>query len=403
MTIPNCDTVSRARRVVQATIVLCLAVGYVVVGGCFDLFDRFPLIYVQFACVPVLLAGFWWGFRSLWIAGLLAASILLMRSHEGSSFSFASGLVSAVMLFALALVVGTLRHRLRVNQRALMESEERHRVFVARHEEAERRRQEITDLSRKQEEQLIHSTRLAELGEMAAAIAHELKQPLTGIRNYARNAFYMLDKEAGTPEEVKTNLRLISDQVDRAARIINQMRDLTRKAEPQFAPLDINATVKESLDFLAPQLKLSKVTVVLELATEMPRVLGDHVRLEQVFLNILSNAWQAMDESPIRILAIRSRYEAGLPLPIVVEISDSGKGFSDEDADKLFTAFYSTKKAGHGTGLGLSISLSIIKEHQGRIEAVGTPGKGATFTIRLPAHQPAVVTEDDTVAGSARQ
>jgi PAS domain S-box-containing protein len=105
---------------------------------------------------------------------------------------------------------------------------------ITQRKEAESSGRELAELARRQEEQVEHSTRLAELGEMAAAISHELNQPLTGIRNYARNSFYMLDKQAGSPEEVKENLRLISEQVDRAAKIINQMRELP--------PLDRNFT-----------------------------------------------------------------------------------------------------------------------------------------------------------------
>jgi len=250
--------------------------------------------------------------------------------------------------------------------------------------EAEEKRRELADLARKQEEQLIHSTRLAELGEMAAAVAHELNQPLTGIRNFARNAYFMLEENAGSPDEVKENLRLISEQVDRAARIINQMREITRKGEHQLAPVDINDTLRDSVEFLMPQLRLSGVEVTLDLANGLPEILGDRIRLEQVFLNLLTNARQAMEEALTRRLTVRTLFEAGSDCPIVAEVRDTGKGFPPEDARKLFTPFFSTKKPGHGTGLGLSISLRIIRDHGGAITAAGEPGKGATFTVRLP-------------------
>ena len=163
------------------------------------------------------------------------------------------------------------------------------------------------ELARKQEEQLVHSTRLAELGEMAAAISHELNQPLTGIRNYARNSFYMLDKQAGGPEEIKENLRLISEQVDRAAKIINQMRELTRRAERSLLPVDVNGVLRESVEFLMPQMRLSQVEVATSLADDLPAVRGDRTRLSQVFLNLLTNARHAVEGSPVRRLSIRSR------------------------------------------------------------------------------------------------
>ena len=246
------------------------------------------------------------------------------------------------------------------------------------------RRKELTDLARRQEEQLEHSTRLAELGEMAAAVSHELNQPLTGIRNYARNSFYMIDKQVGSIEEVKENLRLISEQVDRAARIINQMRELTRRSDRLFMLLDLNSVIRESVDFLLPQMKLSEVEVTLSLSAALPPIRGDRIRLAQVFLNLLTNARQAMEGAGVRELAVRSYRAARADLPVVVQIADTGKGFTAEEAPKLFVPFFTTKASGHGTGLGLSISRSIVQDHGGTIEATGAAGRGATFTLRFP-------------------
>ncbi len=248
--------------------------------------------------------------------------------------------------------------------------------------ESEEKLGELSELGRKQEEQLEHSTRLAELGEMAASISHELNQPLTGIRNYARNAFYMIEKKAGSEEEVKGNLRLISEQVDRAARIINQMRELTRRSDTTFSILEINGVLRECMEFLVPQMKLSEVELSLSLEPDLPPVWGDRIRLAQVFLNLLTNARQAMDGAADRRLSVTSRRDGTPELPVVIEIRDTGKGFSEEQARKLFQPFYTTRKGGHG--LGLSISRAIIKDHKGEIEAAGAPGTGATFRIRLP-------------------
>ena len=262
--------------------------------------------------------------------------------------------------------------------------------------ESEEKRRELSELARKQEEQLIHSTRLAELGEMAAAVAHELNQPLTGIRNFARNAFYMIEKDVGTPDEIKANLRLISEQVDRASKIISQMRALTRKADRQFALVDINSTVRESVEFLMPQFRLGGVEVTLDLARDLPNVWGDRIRLEQVFLNLLTNARHAMEETAVRHLRVKTHLSPGSPLPIRIAIIDTGKGFTPEEAAKLFRPFFTTKKPGQGTGLGLSISLSIVKDHHGTIVAEGAPGQGAKFTVNLP-----VAKEDNGPEGIA--
>ena len=253
--------------------------------------------------------------------------------------------------------------------------------------ETEEKRRELSTLAEKQEEQLVHSTRLAEMGEMAAGIAHELNQPLTGIRNFARNASFMLEAGVGGADELRENLRMIASQVDRASRIIHQMRELARRTERHVSLVDVNNTLRESVEFVMPQLRLSGVEVVFDLAPGLPRVLADRIRLEQVFLNLLTNARHAMEESPRRILSVRTRHDPVAPLPLAIEIADTGTGFSPDIADKLFAPFFSTKKAGRGTGLGLSISLGIIKDHKGAIEAAGTEGHGATFTIRLPVGQ----------------
>jgi PAS domain S-box-containing protein len=269
---------------------------------------------------------------------------------------------------------------------------------VSARRDAEEGRRQLAELARRQEEQLEHSTRLAELGEMAASISHELNQPLTGIRNYARNAYYMLEQTPGAEAEVKNNLRLISEQVDRAAKIINQMRELTKRSGSAFSLLDLNSVIRESVEFILPQMKLSEVAVSLRLEDGLPPIWGDRIRLEQVFLNLLSNARQAMTDVPVRKLVIASRRDPAAALPVVVEVSDTGKGFSEEQAGRLFQPFYTTRKGGHG--LGLSISRAIVLDHKGSIDASGSPGVGATFTMRLPAAQREPATPREPAARS---
>ena len=264
-----------------------------------------------------------------------------------------------------------------------------HVYDITGRKEAEIKRQELSEITRRQEEQLVHSTRLAELGEMAAAVAHEINQPLTGIRNFANNAIYMIEENAGSIEEIKENLGQISKQVDRASKIINRMRELTRKSEQKLEEVSINHILRESIEFLTPQFRLSGVKVKLDLAKDLPEVLGDQIRLEQVFLNILINARQSMEESRERRLDIKTHVEESDKRYVVVEIADTGKGFSPEEAERLFAPFYSTKRSGHGTGLGLSISLNIIKTHNGAIDAFGGLGKGARFIVKLPVSEKA--------------
>jgi len=262
---------------------------------------------------------------------------------------------------------------------------------ISGRKEAEKKRKELLDLARKQEEQLVHSTRLAELGEMAAAIAHEVNQPLTGIRNFAKNAIYMIEEKEGDEGEVKENLGLISEQVDRASKIINRIRELTRKTDQQKKSVNIESIIRENIEFLKPQFDLTQVEIILEVEEGLPEVMGDKIRLEQVFLNILTNARQAMENSKERRLRIRVYMLEEPKKGIRVDIEDTGKGFEPAEAKKLFMPFYTTKKVGEGTGLGLSISLRIIEDHNGVLEATGKPGQGARFTITLPVPEEAEI------------
>jgi len=366
----------------RVTILILLILASVGATLYFHLLLHTDIIYTHFMYIPIALACMWWGRRGMLVALLLA--ILVFSFHLfGIGVGGIWNDVARVAFFGLvSFFIGSLKDREQAGWKAQREEEAR--------------RKELAELAKKQEEQLEHSTRLAELGEMAAAISHELNQPLTGIRNYARNAFYMLEKAVGSEEEVKGNLRLISEQVDRASKIINEMRELTRKEERHFASLNINGVIRETVEFLMPQMKLSGVDVQLQLEEDLPDVRGDRRRLAQVLLNVLANARQAMDESPIRRLGIHSfRGEPGDDRFVVVEISDTGKGFSEEEARKLFMPFFTTKKSGHGTGLGLSISNAIIKDHGGSIAARGEIEKGATFTIVLPVIEPEQEEEED--------
>lgn len=250
--------------------------------------------------------------------------------------------------------------------------------------EAQEKRLELHLQNREQEEQLIHSTRLAELGEMAGTLAHEVNQPLTGIRNYAKNAIFMIESGAGGQGEVRANLERISEQVDRAARIITQLREQTQRTDREWTRLDVGVVVREAVEFLMPQMRVSNVDVHLSIQDPVPAVIGDRVRLGQVVLNLLTNARQAMESSQQRVLDVRVALEPDQKKPVTIAISDTGTGFDMADLDKLFKPFFTTKKR-HGTGLGLSVAQTILKEHSGDLEASGNPGQGACFTIRLPA------------------
>jgi len=235
-----------------------------------------------------------------------------------------------------------------------------------------------------QQDQLFHSSHLAELGELASSIAHEINQPLSSIRNFARNAQFMLDNDLDSPQEIKSNLKMIVEQVDRAARIITRIRSLSQKSSNTFTTLNINALAYETLNLLKPQLDLHKIDVQISLADDLPHASGDVISFQQVLINLISNAKQAMDGVSTRKLHIKTFFNQSHALPIQLEIEDTGPGFSEEIRQELFKPFFTTKSAGNGMGLGLSISYRIIANMGGRIEAKSEQNKGARFIILLP-------------------
>ena len=247
---------------------------------------------------------------------------------------------------------------------------------------------DITD--RKQAEQALveaHAeisrvSRLTALGEYAAALSHELRQPLTAIIMNARSSLRHLEKIPLDHEAVKEALDDLVGAGHRAEAVIRRNRELFRHHRVQTSSLDINAVVRELVVLSATRLQEDQVTVAMDLADDLPAVAGDRIELLQVLLNLLANAIDAMERverSERRITITTSRLDGGA---VVVEVKDCGVGLDAVDMQQMFTLSYTTKPT--GTGVGLSISRSIIQAHGGRIWASQNANRGATFSFSLP-------------------
>jgi|Deesub1362B_J571_1020462.scaffolds.fasta_scaffold00565_9 signal transduction histidine kinase/HAMP domain-containing protein len=231
------------------------------------------------------------------------------------------------------------------------------------------------ELERKVEErtkQLLHAERLATIGTLASGVAHEINNPITSIMLDAeRIRDEMLDEK-----EVKEIAKGIVKQVERIQRITRSLLMFSRHAEMEAREVDLNQIVEESLNVLKPKLK--RVTVEKRLE-KLPHVWGDPAQLQQVFVNLILNAVQAMpDGGRLTVITRREGRE------VVAEVSDTGVGIPEEHLSKIFDPFFTTKKVGEGTGLGLSICLGIVERHNGRIEVKSKVGEGTTFTVCLP-------------------
>jgi PAS domain S-box-containing protein len=241
------------------------------------------------------------------------------------------------------------------------------------------------------EAQLIQASKMSTLGEMATGVAHELNQPLTSIQigtDFIRNVV----KEGGQIRDTELALvsKLMGEQVARAVGIINHLREFGRKEEIRKEKVYINEPIKRVFALVSEQLKLRRIKVVFDLKRDLPPVIGNTIRLEQVFMDLVVNARDAMVQkekqsltAPVdKTLTVRSFEEDG---QVVVTISDTGVGIPKEITQKIFEPFFTTKKLGEGTGLGLSIGYGIVKDYDGTIEVESEPGKGTTFKIRFPA------------------
>ena len=244
------------------------------------------------------------------------------------------------------------------------------------------------------QKQLIHSSRLASLGEMAAGVGHELTQPLNAILLFARNCLKALDAPGDHREMLRENLQIIIDRVNKASSIIGTMRSFGRKVEEEQGPVDLNEIIRKILSFLESQLRLSEISLDLQLAEQPCVVLGVEVRLEQVFLNLVQNAIQAMGRVVVPRLTITSRVVDGLNpktmhhQPYVqVSVADNGEGIPEELQKKIFDPFFTTREVGTGTGLGLSIVDRIVRGFSGHIELTSRPGRGARFAVYIPQYQ----------------
>jgi PAS domain S-box-containing protein len=247
----------------------------------------------------------------------------------------------------------------------------------------ERKRAE--DALRKAEAELAHVTRVTTLGELAASIAHEVNQPLGAIVADANACLNWLAATAPRLDEAREALGAIVDEGHRAAEVIQRIRQLARRAEPQKERLNVNGVIRDASALVRNEALSRRVSLWTVLGSALPPVLGDRVQLQQVLINLAINGMDAMatiTDGP-RELVIRSQSESD---GVLVTVRDSGTGIAPQNMDRIFDAFFTTKSS--GMGMGLSICRSIVEAHGGRLWAGANLGPGATLQFSLPAANP---------------
>ncbi len=229
------------------------------------------------------------------------------------------------------------------------------------------------------EQTLAQSSKLAALGEMSAAVSHELNQPLAAMKTYLAGARLLLQRKR--PDEALSSFQRIDDLIDRMGAITRQLKSYARKGADAFEPVDTRAAVSSALAMMEPQLKTRDVDITRTLPSEPVMIMGDRLRLEQVIINLLRNALDAtkLSDDP----AIEIILAAGDTVSLTVR--DNGQGI--DDLDELFEPFYTTKEPGDGVGLGLAISSGIVNDLGGRLTARNAVAGGAVFEVQLPIYK----------------
>jgi signal transduction histidine kinase len=233
---------------------------------------------------------------------------------------------------------------------------------------------DITDRS-ELEKRLVQADKLSSIGLLAAGVAHEVNTPLAVISAYAQ----MLTKQLSGDESKSKLLEKIARQTFRASEIVNSLLNFSRTSTADFGEVDLNRTVEETVALVRHQLERSQIRVDIELEPDLPAVKGNGGKLQQVFLNLVLNARDAMDGGGR--LHIRTMTENSV---VRVQVADTGQGIPPEHLTRIYDPFFTTKAARKGTGLGLSVTYGIVQEHGGSIEVESAVGHGTVFHLEFP-------------------
>jgi C4-dicarboxylate-specific signal transduction histidine kinase len=247
--------------------------------------------------------------------------------------------------------------------------------------EVKRREQELRD----KQEQLVQAGKLATLGELTTGVAHELNNPLNNIGLFVGNAVDLIELGAMDKERIIREMERAMQQGRKATEIISHLRTFGRAAPYSRDPVSLRVVLIQALSLMQEQLRLRNIQITVDLGGKDPVVLGNPLQLEQVFINLLTNARDAMADSPRKMIRIAVTVDSEAA---EITLADSGPGIPPGLERRIFDPFFTTKEVGQGTGLGLSITYGIINDLGGTISVVSPPGEGATFVIRLPLAPP---------------
>jgi len=277
--------------------------------------------------------------------------------------------------FLCILLVALYQRRLRVHERLRARE-----VLQRAHDELERKVEERTRTLKAAQDELVHAGKLAVIGQMSAGLAHELNQPLAALHTLSDNTVKFMQR--GLMEEAESNLALISELVTHMGALTSQLKSFARKSTGTPHPINVRRAIENALFILDQRLSRRAISPQVDVAPGGTAVLCDSNRLEQILVNLISNALDAVEGAPAPQLWLMARRDGDR---VRMEVRDNGLGLTPEVHDRLFEPFFTTKDSGGGLGLGLAISAGIVRDFGGTLSAANHPQGGAIFTIDLPA------------------
>ena len=327
----------------------------------------FPVheIYRQLYYIPVIYGAFTFGIKGGLITSLSVGIIYFI--HITCQWKLAEGeyinqFLEIILFIIIGFITGILVENLKKEQILYKETSEKLKISI----------EELKNY----QEQLIFSERMRSLGELAAGLAHEIKNPLSSIKSSVEVIGTAVNKDSPQGEF----LDILSNETERLNKIVTSFLSFAKPAKPELLPCKVEEILEPVIKLIEPQLKQNRVSVLKEIEENLPEIYGDAQQLQQVFLNLSLNAIQAMPEGGKLSVKIKSFEKY-----IKIDFQDTGTGISEENIEKLFIPFFSTKKEGHG--LGLAISYRIIENHRGEIAVKSELNRGSCFSIHLPTEK----------------
>ncbi|MBN1190227.1 MAG: hypothetical protein JXA46_10775 [Dehalococcoidales bacterium] len=337
-------------------------------------FRDFYDVYVIFLFAPLIYAAVIYRFRGAIGGGIIFVAVLVPHALPLSLETYV--LVRSFVYLFFPFLVGSL---VAISLNYFENQMEGYLKIV----ELNKTLNNYIEQLEKTQKQLIQVEKMNALGQLSASIAHEINNPLAGVLVYTQLLQKLIKSGTMNRENALEILGKMELALNHSSKLVRNLLDFARQSPPDLKTVYISQVIDQSIALVGHQAQLTKVKVIREEDSSLPAVKGDFSQLQQVFINLIVNAIQAMPEGgELRIKSSLS--ERGL---IMVEIQDSGYGIPPENMDKLFTPFFSTKDAVKGVGLGLAVSYGIIKRHGGSIEVRSKVGKGSVFTVYLPVYR----------------